>query len=128
MSQITSSGRSLMYSRKNVGRRMGPLGTPALSGHSCEDFPPKTTWSCLLLRRNRAKYLTWNSIRLKFAKKTSMLKHFKSFGYIKCQNSSSPRPVESSSNSIRYNCEKICSWLTRPKTILEIRKRPHFCR
>ena len=41
---------------------------------------------------------------------------------------SSPRPVESPSTSIRYNCQKICSWLRRPKSILEIRKNSHFSR
>ena len=43
---------------------MEPSGTPALTGYSCEDYPSKTTRSRLLLwkRRNKAKYLTWNSI------------------------------------------------------------------
>ena len=49
-------------------------------------------------------------------------------GYIKCYSSSSPRPAKSSCNSIRYNCQKICSWSKRPKAILKIRKRPHFSR
>ena len=44
-----------------------------------------------------------------------------SLGYIECHSSSSPRPVKNPGNSIRYNCEKISSWLRRPKTILEIR-------
>ena len=55
----------------------------------------------------------------------------RSLGYIKCYSSSSPRPVKSSSNSIRYNCQKICSWSRRPKTILKdwkSEKRPHFSR
>ena len=43
-------------------------------------------------------------------------------------SSSSCRPVKNPSNSIRYNCKKNCSWSSRPKTILEIRKRPHFSR
>ena len=77
-------------------------------------------------RRNKVKYLTWNFIRLKFVKKTSMPNSVKSLGYIKCHSSSSPRPVKSPSNSIRYNCEKISSWLRRPKTILEIRKKTTF--
>ena len=47
-------------------------------------------------------------------------------GYIKCYSSSSPRPVKNPSNSIRYNCQKICSWLKKPKTILEIRKKDTF--
>ena len=65
---------------------------------------------------------------LKFMKKTSMPKPVKSLGYIKCYSCGSPRPVKSPSNSIRYNCQKICSWLKRPKTILEIKKRAHFSR
>ena len=32
-----------MYSRKSVGPRMEPQGTPALTGYSCEDFPSRTT-------------------------------------------------------------------------------------
>ena len=52
---------------------MEPWGTPTLTGYSCEDFPSRTTQSRLLLRKeDLAKYLTWNSIRLKFVKKTSM--------------------------------------------------------
>ena len=30
-----------MYSRKSVGPRMKPWGTPALTGYSSEDFPPE---------------------------------------------------------------------------------------
>ena len=44
----------------------------------------------------------------------------------KCQSSSGPRPIKSASNSIRYNCEKICSRSRRPRTILEIRKKATF--
>ena len=40
---VTSSGRSVMYSRKIVGPRMDPWGTPELTGYSCEDFPSRTT-------------------------------------------------------------------------------------
>ena len=71
--------------------------------------------------RNKAKYLTWNSVRIKFVKKTSMLNLVKSLGYIKCHSSNNPRTVKSPSNSIRYNCEKICSSSRRPQSILEIR-------
>ena len=77
-------------------------------------------------RRNKAKHLTWNSITLKFLKNTNMPNPVKSLGYIKCYSSINPRPVKSPSNSFRYNCKKTCSWLRRPKTTLEIRKRPHF--
>ena len=80
-------------------------------------------------KRNKAKYLTWNSIRLKFVKKTSMPNLVKSLGYIKCHSSSSPIPALSKALAILSDTtEKICSWSQRPKTILEIRKRPHFSR
>ena len=42
-----------MYSRKSVEPRMDPSGTPALTGHFCEDFPSRTTRSCLLLRKEK---------------------------------------------------------------------------
>ena len=99
--------------------------TPALTGYPCEDFPSRTTRNRLLYtekRTNEAKYLTWNSIRLKSVKKTSMPNAVKSLGYIKCHCWSSPKFVKSPTNSIRYNCEKVSSWLRRPKTILEIKK------
>ena len=41
-------------------------------------------------RRNRAKYLTWTSIRLKFVKKTRMPNPVKGLGYIKCHSSVAP--------------------------------------
>ena len=73
-------------------------------------------------RKNKAKYLTWNSITLKFVKKTSMSNPVKSLGYIKCHSLSSPRLAKSPSNSVRYNCEKIYNWSRRPKTNL----RPYY--
>ena len=76
--------------------------------------------------QNKAKYLTWNSMWLKFVKMTNMPNPVKSLEYIKCYSSSSSRPVKSPRNFIRYNCQKICSWLRRPKTILEIRKKATF--
>ena len=79
-------------------------------------------------RKITAIYLNWNSVRLKFVKKTSMQNPARSLGYIKCYSSSSPTPVKSPRKSIRCNCLKICSWSRRPKTILEIRKRPYFSR
>ena len=70
-----------------------------------------------------------NSIRPKFVKKTSLPNSVKSLGYIKCYSLSSPRwPVITPSNSIKQNFQKICSWSRIPKTILQIRKRPDFCR
>ena len=46
------------------------------------------------------------SIRLTFVKKTSMPNPVKS--PVKCYSSSSSGPVKNPSNSIRYNCKKIC--------------------
>ena len=106
---------------------MEPWETPTLNGYSCEEVSSRTTWSRLLLkkRRNKAKYLTWNSSRLKFVKKTSML-NCRSLGYIRCYSSSSPRPVKRPSNFTRCNCQKFCSWSRRPKTLLKIRKKGHI--
>ena len=87
-----------------------------------------STQSTTQKRRNKAKYLTWNSIRLKFAETTCMLNPVKSLRYIKSYSSSSPRSVKSPRNYIRYNCKNICSLLRRPIPILKIRKRPHFSR
>ena len=50
----------------------------------------------------------------------------KSLGCIKYYSLSSPRLVQSPSNCIRHNCQKICRWSRRPKTILEIRKNTTF--
>ena len=49
-------------------------------------------------RRSKGKYLTWNSIRLKFVKKTSMPNPVKSLEYIKCYILISPRPVKGNPN------------------------------
>ena len=68
-------------------------------------------------RRNKVKYLAWNSIRLKFAKRTSMSNPVKSLEYIECYRLSSHRSVKSLSNSIRYNCKKIYNWSRRPLSI-----------
>ena len=114
-------GQLLMYSKKSVGPRMEPWGTIALTRYCCEDFPSRTIQSCLLLRKDETKpnYLTWNSIRLKFVKKTSLPNPVRSLEYIKYYSSSSPRPIKSPTYSIRYNCNNIYSWSSRSKTILE---------
>ena len=70
--------------------------------------------------------LTRSSLRLKFVKKTNMSNPVESLGHVKCYSSSSQRPTKSSSNSIRYNCQTICSCSRRPETILEIRKKATF--
>ena len=66
---------------------MEPWRTPALTGYSCESFLSRTTQLPITeKRRNKANDLTWNSIRLKFVKKTSMADLVKSLGYIKCNS------------------------------------------
>ena len=37
-----------MHSKKIVGPRIEPWGTPALTGYSCQDFPSTATQSHLL--------------------------------------------------------------------------------
>ena len=82
-----------MYSRKSVGPRMDPWGTPTLIGYYCEDFPPRTTRRYLLLRKEEIRSNIWTE-RPKFAKKTSMSNSIASLGYIKCYHASSERPVK----------------------------------
>ena len=66
---------------------------------------------------------TWNSIRINILKITSMPNPVKSFGYVKCYiQLESPKPIKSTRYTIRYNYQKICSWLRIPKTILVIKK------
>ena len=51
-----------MHSRKSVGPRMEPWGTPELTGYSCEDFPSRNMWICLLLRKEEIRPDTWPEI------------------------------------------------------------------
>ena len=114
-----------MYMRKSARPRMEPSGTPVLTTYSCEDFQSRTTRSHLLLRKEKMRPNIWPEIPwLKFVKR-SIPNPAKSLGYIECYSWSSPRNVKSPSNSIRYHCQKICSWSRRPKTTLEIRKKSH---
>ena len=55
-------------------------------------------------------------------KNTSMPNSVRTLEYVKCSSLSSSRTVKIPISSIRYNCQKICSWLRRPKTLLEMRK------
>ena len=43
---------------------MEPWGTQALTGYSCEDFPSRTTRSCLLLRKEEIRSNIWPEIPL----------------------------------------------------------------
>ena len=97
-----------MYSRKSAGPRMEPWGTPASLVKTSLPEPLEAVyyWG----KKKKGQISDLNSIRLSFVKKTSMPNPVKSLRYIKCYSSSTPRPVKSPSNSIRYNCENICSW------------------
>ena len=114
MLQIASSGRWLMFNRKSVRGipRMLPWGKPPLTGFFCEDFPSRTTQSCLLLKK--AKYLTRNFI--------SLWKRPACWTLSKARDISGATAQLFPDNSIKYNCQKICSWLRSPETILEIRQ------
>ena len=114
-----------MYSRKRVGPRMVPWVTPALTRCSCKNLLSRTIHSCLLLRKDekRPNTLIKNSIRVEFVKNINTSHPVQSLGYIKYHNSNKPRPIKNSGNSVRYNCQRICSWLRKPKTMLKIRKR-----
>ena len=107
-----------MYSRKSVAPRIEPWETPALTG-----FLRRLPIQNYSMQSFKAKYLTWNSVRLKIVKKTSMPNPVNRLTYIKCYSLSSPRPVKSPSNSITCNCQKIYSWSRRLKTVLKIRKK-----
>ena len=48
-----------MYSRKSIGPRMEPWGTPALTGYSYQDLPSRTIWSHLLLRKEEIRPNIW---------------------------------------------------------------------
>ena len=58
----SSSGRSVMYTRKSVGPRMEPWGTPPLPGYYCEDFSSRTTQSHTLLRKEEIRPNIWPEI------------------------------------------------------------------
>ena len=48
-----------MYSRESALSRMEPSGAPALTKYSCEDFPSRTTQSCLLMRNEEIRGNIW---------------------------------------------------------------------
>ena len=53
-----------MYSRKSVGPKIEPWGTPALTRYSCEDSPSRPTRSRLLLRKEEIRPNIWPEIPL----------------------------------------------------------------
>ena len=55
-------------------------------------------------RRNKPKYLTWNSIWLKFSLQIVRISNpVKSLGYIKCYSLSNPSPVRNSNRPFNLN-------------------------
>ena len=97
---------------------MEPWGTSVLTGYSCKDFPFRTTQSYLSLRSDRK--TSPKIVDCRFVKNTSMAYPAESLGYVKYYSSSSWSSIENPSNSIRYNCQKIMSWMRRSETDLEM--------
>ena len=130
MLQLTSSGRSLMYSRKSVQPRMGPWGTPVLTWYSCEDFSSRTTQSHLILRKEEIRSNIWFEIPwyLSLWRRPACQTLSKALGISGATPRVAPDLVKVFNNSIGHNCLKISKWSGRPKTILEIRKKPYFSR
>ena len=79
-------------------------------------------------KRYKAKYLTWDSSKLKFVKKTSISEAVKSLRYIKCYSSSSPRPVKSPSISKGTDVRRSVGDREDLKLYWKSEKRPHFYR
>ena len=107
-----------MYSRKSVGPRK-VLRNTNINWIFLWRLPIQKH-SKLSLTEKKCKYLTLNFIRGTLMKKNNMPNPVESLGYIKCYSLSSPKPVPNPSNFIRYNCQKIYSWLKRPYTMLQI--------
>ena len=49
-----------MYSRKGLRQRMEPWGTPAFTGYSWKGVSSRTTWSRLLLRKDKVSSKNWS--------------------------------------------------------------------
>ena len=115
-----------MYSRKNSRTKNGALRNSSINWKFLWRLPIQNHLKLYFTaKRSKTKHLIWNSIRLGFVK-TSTPNSIKSLGHIRCYSLSGPRPAKSPSNFIRYNCQKICSWSRRPKTIMEIIKKTTF--
>ena len=79
--------------------------TGSLTGYPCEPLEAVYYWE----KMKKAKYLTQNSIRLTFVKKTCIPNPFESLRYIKCYCSNSSRLTKSPSNTTRY-CRRSVIW------------------
>ena len=65
-----------MHRKTGVGPRMEPWRTPVTMGHFCEDLPSQNHSKLSITeKKKKVKYLTQNSIKLKFSKEASMQNH-----------------------------------------------------
>ena len=126
-SSIISIDRNITVLQENYRSKKGPLRNSSINWVflwllSIQNHlkPPITE------KKNKAKYLIWNSVRCKFVKKTSMSNSVESLGYMMCYSLSNSRPVKNPCNSIRNKSQKISSWSRRPKTMLNRRKKASF--
>ena len=113
-----------MYSRESEGPRTDLKGTPALTRYSCEDFPSRTTWSCLILRKEEIRPNIWPEIPegLSLWRRPA------------CQTLLKPLDKSSATAWAAWKTKQFyqtqlsedLQLSRRPKTILGIRKRPHF--
>ena len=103
---MTSSERSLIYYRKSRLKN-GPLMNCCIN------------WVFL---QNLAIH---NSLKILIAKNEQNIARY-NMAYIKCHSLSSPKYINSPSNSFRYNCHKMWSWSERGETILKIRREATF--
>ena len=119
MLQITL-GRSLIYSTNSVGPRMDPRGTPELSGYSLEDFPSRTTQSCLLLRKEKIRPNIWPEIfwDLSLWRRQACPTLWKALDI----SSAADRVASDLLKAEAILSETTFGWSRRPKTILEIRE------
>ena len=125
---ITPSERSWIYSREIVQPRVEPRETPLLTEYSYKDFPSRTTWSHLLLRKDeiRPNIRTEIPQDVTLSRKTSMTNLVKNLKYIKCYSLSSPRLIKNPGNSVRCNFQKICSGLLILKICNENQEKDHI--
>ena len=93
----------IIYSKKSIGPRMQLWWT--LLNIFVETFHSGP--SSLLLRKDKIRPNTRPEIpKLKFLEKTSMPNLAQSLRSLKCYSSSSPKPIASPNNSIRYNVRR----------------------
>ena len=80
---------------ENCKTKNRPLGNFSINGIFFSRFPVHNNLNPQITekRRNKAKYLTWNSIKL--VKKTSIPNSVESLGYIKCYSSVVPDLLKS---------------------------------